>query len=103
MADYNAVHKDKCLTEFMRLKDCYLVSAMPYPLFSSFGGVLVSNADSRAGCGEEAVMIPDGVLSSRGRLGLYSVNCGVRSFLSAVDLRVKLKEIFGVIIPTRHI
>ena len=26
VADYNAVHKDKCLTEFMRLKDCYLVS-----------------------------------------------------------------------------
>ena len=25
VADYNAVHKDKCLTEFMRLKDCYTV------------------------------------------------------------------------------
>ena len=25
-ADYNNVHKDKCKTEFMRLKDCYLVS-----------------------------------------------------------------------------
>lgn len=25
MVDYNAVHKDKCLTEFLRLKDCYLV------------------------------------------------------------------------------
>ncbi len=25
VADYNAVHKDKCLAEFTRLKDCYLV------------------------------------------------------------------------------
>ncbi|PQE23149.1 conidiophore development hymA protein [Rutstroemia sp. NJR-2017a BVV2] len=25
VADYNSVHKDKCLTEFMRLKNCYLV------------------------------------------------------------------------------
>ncbi|OAL53071.1 hypothetical protein IQ07DRAFT_641484 [Pyrenochaeta sp. DS3sAY3a] len=24
-ADYNNVHKDKCATEFMALKDCYLV------------------------------------------------------------------------------
>jgi hypothetical protein len=24
-ADYNNVHKDQCKTEFMRLKDCYLV------------------------------------------------------------------------------
>lgn len=26
MVDYNAVYKDKCLMEFLRLKDCYLVS-----------------------------------------------------------------------------
>lgn len=26
MADYNHVYKDKCATEFMALKDCYLVS-----------------------------------------------------------------------------
>lgn len=25
VADYNAVHKDKCAKQFMRLKDCYLV------------------------------------------------------------------------------
>lgn len=25
VADYNSVHKDKCATEFMKLKDCYLV------------------------------------------------------------------------------
>lgn len=25
VADYNAVHKDKCAAEFMKLKDCYLV------------------------------------------------------------------------------
>ena len=25
VADYNHVHKDKCLTEFMRLKECYMV------------------------------------------------------------------------------
>jgi len=24
-ADYNGVYKDKCLTEFMKLKDCYTV------------------------------------------------------------------------------
>lgn len=26
VADYNSVHKDKCLTEFLRLKECYVVS-----------------------------------------------------------------------------
>jgi len=26
MADYNNVYKDKCATEFMKLKECYLVS-----------------------------------------------------------------------------
>lgn len=25
MADYNSVHKDKCLTEFLMLKNCYIV------------------------------------------------------------------------------
>ncbi len=25
VADYNSVHKDKCVKEFMKLKDCYLV------------------------------------------------------------------------------
>ncbi|KAK8086874.1 hypothetical protein PG994_001848 [Apiospora phragmitis] len=24
VADYNSVHKDKCVAEFMKLKDCYL-------------------------------------------------------------------------------
>jgi len=24
-ADFNGVYKDKCLTEFMKLKDCYTV------------------------------------------------------------------------------
>lgn len=28
VADYNHVHKDKCLAEFMKLKDCYLVSSV---------------------------------------------------------------------------
>ncbi|EKD14648.1 hypothetical protein MBM_07369 [Drepanopeziza brunnea f. sp. 'multigermtubi' MB_m1] len=27
VADYNAVHKDKCLTEFLRLKNCYIAAA----------------------------------------------------------------------------
>jgi len=27
VADYNAVHKDKCLKEFMRLKDCYVLAS----------------------------------------------------------------------------
>ncbi|KAK1639608.1 hypothetical protein BDP81DRAFT_180328 [Colletotrichum phormii] len=33
LADYNSVHKDKCLKEFLRLKDCYLVylTTMPLP------------------------------------------------------------------------
>ncbi|ERT00133.1 hypothetical protein HMPREF1624_03502 [Sporothrix schenckii ATCC 58251] len=26
VADYNAVHKDKCAAEFMKLKDCYLAA-----------------------------------------------------------------------------
>lgn len=25
VADYNSVHKDKCVKEFMQLKNCYLV------------------------------------------------------------------------------
>jgi len=29
VADYNNVYKDKCKTEFMKLKDCYLVSFPP--------------------------------------------------------------------------
>ncbi|KAI1097570.1 hypothetical protein F4804DRAFT_327270 [Jackrogersella minutella] len=24
VVDYNSVHKDKCVTEFLRLKDCFL-------------------------------------------------------------------------------
>ncbi|KAI2468423.1 hypothetical protein F4781DRAFT_398247 [Annulohypoxylon bovei var. microspora] len=24
VADYNSVHKDKCVNEFLRLKDCFL-------------------------------------------------------------------------------
>jgi len=27
VADYNAVHKDKCLKEFLKLKECYLAAA----------------------------------------------------------------------------
>ncbi|KAK8159552.1 hypothetical protein IWX90DRAFT_516082 [Phyllosticta citrichinensis] len=27
LADYKNVHKDMCLKEFLRLKDCYLVAA----------------------------------------------------------------------------
>ncbi|KAL1881108.1 hypothetical protein VTK73DRAFT_4785 [Phialemonium thermophilum] len=26
VADYNSVHKDKCLKEFLKLKDCYLAA-----------------------------------------------------------------------------
>ena len=29
VADYNNVFKDKCLNEFMRLKDCYIVRRRP--------------------------------------------------------------------------
>ncbi|KAK2758286.1 hypothetical protein FQN54_004132 [Arachnomyces sp. PD_36] len=29
VADYNAGHKDMCVKEFMRLKDCYLVNLTP--------------------------------------------------------------------------
>ena len=31
VADYNAAYHDKCLTEFMRLKNCYLVSGQVCP------------------------------------------------------------------------
>jgi hypothetical protein len=27
VADYNAVHQDKCVKEFMRLKDCVMAAA----------------------------------------------------------------------------
>ncbi|CZS96027.1 hypothetical protein WAI453_009713 [Rhynchosporium graminicola] len=27
VADYNSVHKDKCLTEFLRLKNCYIAAS----------------------------------------------------------------------------
>jgi len=27
VADYNSVHKDKCLAEFLRLKDCYVAAS----------------------------------------------------------------------------
>jgi hypothetical protein len=30
VADYNSVHQDKCLNEFLRLKDCYLVSTLAF-------------------------------------------------------------------------
>ncbi len=33
VADYNAVHKDMCAKEFMKLKDCYLVLL----IYRSFG------------------------------------------------------------------
>ncbi|EGO57151.1 hypothetical protein NEUTE1DRAFT_43828 [Neurospora tetrasperma FGSC 2508] len=33
LADYNSVHKDMCVKEFMRLKDCYMVCISPRPLF----------------------------------------------------------------------
>ncbi|KAF1994681.1 hypothetical protein P154DRAFT_447057, partial [Amniculicola lignicola CBS 123094] len=28
MADYNNVYKDKCLSQFVKLKECYLVSVL---------------------------------------------------------------------------
>ncbi|KAI2626843.1 hypothetical protein GGS21DRAFT_264034 [Xylaria nigripes] len=33
VADYNSVHKDKCASEFMKLKDCYIVSCANQPTF----------------------------------------------------------------------
>lgn len=36
MADYNSVHKDKCVNEFMKLKECYLVR-----IFTQKGAVLL--------------------------------------------------------------
>ncbi|KAH6679593.1 hypothetical protein B0J14DRAFT_302074 [Halenospora varia] len=29
VTDYNSVHKDKCITEFMRLKNCFSASKKP--------------------------------------------------------------------------
>ncbi|KEY69490.1 hypothetical protein S7711_02028 [Stachybotrys chartarum IBT 7711] len=36
VADYNAVHKNQCAKEFMRLKDCYLVSLQPMASLHTF-------------------------------------------------------------------
>ncbi|KAF7558375.1 hypothetical protein G7046_g5781 [Stylonectria norvegica] len=33
VADYNAIHQDKCVKEFMRLKNCYLVRSRHLLLF----------------------------------------------------------------------
>ncbi len=33
VADYNNVHKDKCISEFLRLKECYLVRRLFVLLF----------------------------------------------------------------------
>ncbi|RPA92858.1 hypothetical protein L873DRAFT_1778907 [Choiromyces venosus 120613-1] len=40
VADYNNVHKDKCLTEFLRLKECVrgVVSFVLFPLI--LGGLM---------------------------------------------------------------
>ena len=42
MVDYNNVYKDKCLTEFLRFKECYLVRfcsvyLSPQPLIENIG------------------------------------------------------------------
>ena len=31
VSDYNSVHKDKCVKEFLKLKDCYLVRLASVP------------------------------------------------------------------------
>lgn len=36
VADYNSVNKDKCVVEFLRLKNCYLVSIVDYRPQTSF-------------------------------------------------------------------
>ncbi len=38
-ADYNDVFKDKCAAEFLRLKECYLVSPS-WGVVDTFGGLV---------------------------------------------------------------
>lgn len=47
VADYNAVEKDKCVKEFMRLKDCYLVCAHPSSLPTCFNRLTIRVPESR--------------------------------------------------------
>ncbi|KAF0316635.1 hypothetical protein GQ607_016107 [Colletotrichum asianum] len=50
VADYNSVHKDKCVKEFLRLKDCYIVHR--YQPTASYGGSNhITNTCRVAGCG----------------------------------------------------
>ena len=35
VADYNSVHKDKCSKEFLKLKDCYLVSTSHFVILGN--------------------------------------------------------------------
>lgn len=42
VTDYNSVHKDKCLREFMKLKDCYLVSLLHFVRYN------IANNDMQA-------------------------------------------------------
>lgn len=44
VADYQSVHQDMCAKEFMRLKDCYLVSCQLWRVFSS---VIYKSTDAR--------------------------------------------------------
>ncbi|CVL05895.1 uncharacterized protein FMAN_10476 [Fusarium mangiferae] len=47
VADYNAVHKDKCAKEFMRLKDCYLVCPPIHSLLTATSLTLSLKAASK--------------------------------------------------------
>lgn len=51
VADYNNVTKDRCLTEFMRLQQCYTVSGLQL----SADGTLAYNACVSVGGGEKTL------------------------------------------------
>lgn len=72
VADYNSVHKDKCSKEFLKFKDCYLVSTSHFVIipgkfrFGSYFSHSFSRMHSgdaldarglRAHIGDEAVLM----------------------------------------------
>ncbi|KAI1397284.1 hypothetical protein F4819DRAFT_472540 [Hypoxylon fuscum] len=60
VADYNSVHKDKCANEFLRLKDCFLVSGITcyHTSDPSLGGLIRDNRKHRKNLDETTTLLP---------------------------------------------
>jgi hypothetical protein len=54
LVDFNSVHKDQCAKEFMKLKDCYLVSIPRIMCNRNLSNRLHGDGQ---GCGEGEAMI----------------------------------------------